>query len=131
MSEATCCPLSGHHGDVAKVHRRKVVKAAKDHTCTECHEVIPRGTKYERVEGLWDDTWSTFRTCLSCVEIRSHFACDDASGEGRWVYGEVWTQLEDNFFPDMRAGGPCMQGLSPAAKDRLFTRRMKWLEDSS
>lgn len=37
------------------------------------------------------------------------------------------SDLEENFFPDMKAGGPCMEGLSPAAKARLFDRRMKWL----
>jgi len=121
----TCCPLSSEHGDhpsVSNVHTRK---AAKDHRCTECNETIPKGTKYEHVKGLWDGSWSEFKTCLSCVEIRNHFGCEEG-----WTYLELWSQIEENFFSDMRAGGPCMEGLSPAAKDRLFTRRMKWLEDS-
>jgi len=28
-------------------------------------------------------------------------------------------------------GGDCMEGLSPAAKGRLFERRMAWLEATS
>jgi hypothetical protein len=124
MTDMACCPLGADDGDLPSVCDVRTRRAAKDHACSECGEAIPRGTQYEHVKGLWDGSWSTFRTCLSCVEIRAHFAC-----EGRWVYGELWSQLEDNFFPDMKAGGPCMEGLSPAAKNRLFERRMKWLED--
>jgi hypothetical protein len=125
MTDVVCCPLGGGHDAPASVHVTTVVKAAKDHRCTECREMIPKGSKYENAKGLWDGHWSTFKTCLSCVEIRNHFTC-----ESGWEYGSVWSQLEENFFPDMKAGGPCMAGLSPAAKDRLFTRRMQWLEDS-
>lgn len=120
-----CCPLGGGDDCPATVHTKLVVKAAKDHVCDECREAIRKGDRYECFKGMWDGSWTTYRTCLSCVEVRDHFAC----GRG-WLFGEVWTQLEENFFPDMKAGGPCMQGLSPAAKARLFTRRMKWLEDS-
>jgi hypothetical protein len=42
--------------------------------------------------------------------------------------GFTWSQLGENFFPDMKAGGPCLKGLSPAAKSMLFERRVKWLE---
>lgn len=125
MTDIVCCPLSGGHDAPATTSNVVVVKAVKDHRCTECRETIPKGSKYERVKGLWDGSWSTFKTCLSCVEIRDHFACEEG-----WEYGSVWPQLEENFFPDMKAGGPCMEGLSPAAKGRLFERRLKWLEDS-
>lgn len=120
----TCCPLSNEDGTAAAVFSKSTVKATKNHRCLECGETIPKGSKYERVKGVWDGSWSTFKTCLSCVEIREHFACETG-----WVYGEVWQQLEENFFPDMKAGGPCMEGLSPEAKERLFTRRMRWLDE--
>jgi hypothetical protein len=124
VTGAACCPLGGGDDAPPTTFGSCVVKAAKDHRCTECRETIPKGSKYERVKGLWDGSWSTFKTCLSCVEIRDHFACENG-----WLFGEVWSQIEENFFPDMKAGGPCMAGLSPGAKDRLFTLRMKWLED--
>lgn len=119
-----CCPLGGGDDAPASVLHVSVVKAAKNYACTECSETILKGTKYERVKGLWDGSWSSYKTCLSCVEIRDHFAC-----ESGWLYGEVWPQLEESFFPDMKAGGPCMEGLSPEAKNRLFERRLKWLEE--
>lgn len=121
---AECCPLSGSDGDAPRVYHVSIVTARKEHICKECREAIPRGARYERITGLWGDRWSTMRTCLSCVEIRDHFAC----GNG-WLFGRLWPDLEENFFPEMTAGGPCMTGLSPEARGRLFDRRLRWLED--
>lgn len=122
VSEIVCCPLtSSDYEDGPKVFSSTIVKAAKDYKCTECHEVIAKGVKHEYACGMWDGSWSTYRTCLSCVEIRNHFACNG------WIYEQVWSDIEENFFPDMAAGGPCMEGLSPEAKGRLFELRLKWL----
>ncbi len=121
MSDVVCCPLSANDGDGATVSHTRHRKAAKDHRCTECRETIPRGVKYELTTGCWDHSWSTYKTCLSCVEIRDHFQCNG------WLFGQLWEDLESNFYPDMKAGGPCMEGLSPEAKARLFERRMAWL----
>ena len=98
--ETTCCALSADHGDHASVFNERTVTARKDHRCSECGDVIPKGTKHEHVTGCWEGRWERFRTCLLCVEIRDHFSC----GEG-WIYGEVWSQLAESFFPDMTAGG--------------------------
>lgn len=123
MSDITCCPLS--EGDwPASVSSTTHRRAAKEHSCCECGEAIPKGAKYEHASGCWDGSWSTFKTCLSCVEIRTHFACNG------FVYEHLWEDIEENFFPDMKAGGPCMEGLSPAAKARMFERRLKWMFDS-
>jgi hypothetical protein len=118
----TCCPLSGSDGDTpsASTHVRR--KARKDHRCCECDGVITPGTVYEYVSGIWDGRPASFKTCPLCAEIRSHFACDG------YIFGALWDDLKQNFFPDMRAGGPCMEGLSPDAKARLFERRSAWWE---
>ena len=122
MTDIICCPLSGSEdAEAATFSSTTKPTARKPHECEECDEVIPVGSKYERTEGLWDGSWFTYKTCLSCVEIRDHFACDG------WLYGRLWRDLEENFFPEMKAGGPCMEGLSPEAKGRLFERRTKWL----
>lgn len=121
MSDIVCCPLESGDGESPELFSSSTVTAAKDHRCTECRETIAKGARHEVVRGMWDGSWSTFRTCLSCVEIRDHFACEG------YIYGQLWSDLEENFFPDMKAGGPCMEGLSPEAKARLFDRRMKWL----
>ena len=118
----TCCPLSSGEDGQADFYSTSVQAARKAHKCCECEEEIPAGVRYEKIAGVWEGSWSTYRTCLSCVEIRTHFAC------AGWLFGQVWEDLEQNFFEDMKAGGPCMEGLSPEAKRRLFDRRMEWYE---
>jgi len=126
---AICCPLSGGYEDGPSCSTTATPKARKAHRCYECRETIPRGMKYERVSGIWKGSPLRYKTCLSCVEIRTHFTRGpDCEG---FYYGQLWPDLEENFFPDMKAGGPCMEGLSPEAKARLFERRLKWMEDSA
>lgn len=118
----TCCPLQS--GDEpAELYEATTPTARKPHTCCECRETIPVGARYEHVKAMWDGSWGTYKTCLSCVEIRNHFGCEG------WLFEHLWFDLEENLFPDMKAGGPCMEGLSPEAKARLFERRLKWLEE--
>lgn len=45
-------------------------RARKVHRCCECYETIAAGTRYEYVAGLWDGTFSTFKTCDRCVRAR-------------------------------------------------------------
>ncbi len=119
-----CCPLDAGDEAPPAFYRSRIVTSRKAHACNECYGTIPVGVKHECVISKWDGPVITMRTCPLCVEIRDHFAC----GKG-WIFGEVWSNLEEYFFPDMKAGGPCMAGLSPAAKGRLFERRMQWLFD--
>ena len=127
IDDSPSCCIFGDVDDPIEVLSEGIVKARKEHHCIECDEVIAKGVQHESTTGKSDGLVSTYRTCLSCVEIRNHFAklC-----RGGWIYGEVWTSIEESFFPDMKAGGGCLTGLSPAAKGRLFERRLQWLEDS-
>jgi hypothetical protein len=112
-------------GDGPSCYLEQTRKARREHLCCECRETIPAGAKYEYVSGIWDGRPSVYKTCLSCAEIRKHFACG-----GGWIYGELWSQLIESFYPDMKAGGRCMEGLSPEAKGRLFESRLAWVFDS-
>jgi len=119
-----CCPLSGSDDcESPSVYDSSTPVAARARKCSECGDDIPKGAKYERIKGCWDGAWSTYSTCLSCVEIRDHFACNG------FLFGSLWSDLEENFFPEMKMGGPCMEGLSPEAKLRLVTLRMEWYFD--
>lgn len=130
-----CCPLSNEGDNYAVEFDERLHEVSLlPHRCCECGEEISVGVSHVRFDGCFldeedadpddGDTWTTHRTCASCYEIRTHFAC----GRG-YVFGQLWEDLEENFFPDMKAGGPCMEGLSPAAKTRLFERRMTWWEE--
>lgn len=115
-----CCPLQ-EVDEHCTVWNETSRTARKEHVCVECREPIKKGELHQYVSSLFDGHWSTHRTCLLCVEIGDHFSC----GRGRYTE-MLWSDLEENFFPDMSAGGPCMQGLSPAAKQKLIDARMKW-----
>jgi hypothetical protein len=120
--EMVCCPLS-EPDETASVYNVTYPVARKSHRCCECHDEISKGIKHELYKLLFDGQWSSNRTCMVCVEIRDHFNC------GGCVLGMLWEDLEENFFPDMTAGGPCMDGLSPAAKARIFEKRLAWVFD--
>lgn len=123
MSDMACCPLQTSD-ETATFYATSFPAARKEYVCEECRESIGTGSRYELYKMLFDGSWCTSRTCMSCSEIRDHFRC------GSCVIGELWSDLEENFYPDMKAGGPCMEGLSPANKARLFERRTKWLLES-
>jgi hypothetical protein len=42
----------------------------------------------------------------------------------------LWEELEINFFPGMKAGGPGLDGLSPEGKSKLFEERTRWIFES-
>jgi hypothetical protein len=131
-----CCPLTSGGDDNGPSCSQQVVRRArKPHTCCECRESIPIGAAYEHYSGIWDGSPSAYKTCLSCVEIRNHFTCkpgdesyDAYDNPGGFVFGNLWSDLRENFFDTMTAGGECMRGLSPAAMARMFERRLAWLE---
>jgi hypothetical protein len=120
MSSITCCPISANDGDGPSCSSSEIRKARKSHICYECRGTISPGERYKYESGIWDGRADSFKTCLLCIEIRDHFSC------GGWLYGQMWSDLRENFFPNMTAGGPCMDGLSPEAKQRLIDARMAW-----
>lgn len=71
--------------ELPKVFTSTTPKARVEHDCVECDVKIQPGQTYERVKGLWDDSWLTIKTCLPCVELRRKFA-----GEfGEYEYGAL------------------------------------------
>ena len=115
-----CCPLS-EADETCTLYNEATRKAKKSHKCEECQEEIKPGDLYSYSTMLFDGSWTTTKMCLSCKEIGDHFTC------GSRIVGQLWEELEEYFFPDMKAGGPCMEGLSPANKARLFDSRLVWL----
>jgi hypothetical protein len=49
-----------------------VLRRAKlAHHCDECGAPISPGQKYEYVSGLWDGSFSIWKTCAGCVDLRT------------------------------------------------------------
>ena len=82
------CDCSFEDGDPAKVENVTWRKARRVHVCCECREDIPRGVLYEHVSGLWDQHWSTFKTCKTCTRIRDHY-CPNG-GEYGGLAEQIW-----------------------------------------
>lgn len=68
-------------------NKRLVAKARTPHKCTECWGTIQPGEPYERVSGVWDGDFKTFRTCSRCVNLRD--AVDVLFPCMCWTYGNV------------------------------------------
>lgn len=43
--------------------------ARAEHTCVECHAKIAPGETYRRFEGLYEESWSTFKQCEPCADL--------------------------------------------------------------
>lgn len=139
-----CCPLSGS-GDcdtastVSAVYLQKFERAE----CCECSvEFTGHGERAifvsckcdcdaclddehdECADAACKKETEKYHTCAVCLEIRNHFDCGDG-----FTYGQLWEDIAENFFPSMVAGGHCLTGLSPSAKNDLFEAYNAWFAD--
>ena len=65
--------------------------ARTTHKCCECGDTINPGERYQRVSGVWEGEFDTFKTCFVCVKIREDFfPCG-------WYYGCIRTEFRENF----------------------------------
>lgn len=119
-----CCPLNySDDNDYWSFFSSSKICARKEHNCGECGDVIEAGQKYENAKGLYDGNFSTMKTCIPCVEVRDHFACEG------FIFGQIWEDIQNNMFPGMVAGGECLRGASVVAKQKLFHEYTEWLLD--
>ncbi|MGB3203586.1 MAG: hypothetical protein WBB28_01220 [Crinalium sp.] len=51
------------------LYNSKIVKVRKPHRCCECAVQIEKGQECEKVDGLWEGSFSTLYTCLQCKEL--------------------------------------------------------------
>lgn len=71
--------------ELPELYDERYVKARKKHTCCECKHPIFPGEEYQKVKGLWDGEFATFKTCSCCAkkrcalsdEYRKHYGYHD------------------------------------------------------
>ena len=85
MNDCTCVYVDDDY-DRPEFYDAKLVKAKKEHQCSECYRVIHPGEMYERINGKWDGDVSTFKTCPDCKSIQETFFCDHFLHGGMWEY---------------------------------------------
>lgn len=55
---------------------RSVTRVArKRHRCSECGGLITPNSRYQYSCGVWEGEWSSYKTCLNCVEAFLHVEC--------------------------------------------------------
>lgn len=59
------------YSDGPSVFREKIVKARKEHKCSECGGPINKGDEYEYTFGVWDGDAMSFHTCEKCSDLRA------------------------------------------------------------
>jgi len=52
------------------IFEEKKRTSRKEHKCCECYMKIEKGQKYFDVRGLWEGSWSNYKTCLYCEALR-------------------------------------------------------------
>ena len=85
--------------------------ARKQHKCCECHRVINPKEKYEKIAGMWDGRFDTYKTCSDCTEIRNAFFCNG------WIFEHVFEDLK--YYIEDVAGEvseSCLADLTPGAR---------------
>lgn len=118
-----CIGISDY--DTADVYHSGLVRARKQHKCCECRRAIAPGEQYERVAAIWDGSWSHYRTCAICREIRDVFTC----GEG-FTFTNLWDDMREYAFPELTTASECFRELSAVAKGRVLEewRKFRGLE---
>lgn len=118
VSDCGVCVYSGCD-DFPSFFKQKYRKAQNEYLCSECGSKINKGDQYEYVQMLQDGDWDTFRTCLTCDEIRQAFSCD-----GVMYGGMFWDSMEECFE---NLNTSCFNRLnSIEAKQELQRRWMEW-----
>jgi len=102
MSFSCDCSIDPYDYDCPDVFNERMIKARKPHKCCECGAVIQVGDRHELVEGLWDGSWSRYRTCRACKTIRNHY-CPNGSIYGG-LKGQLWECLEMDYVTGFATG---------------------------
>lgn len=116
MSDCACVSVSGDW-DPPAFYAAEMRRARKDHKCDECRRVILPGEVYERTTAKWDESISSFKTCVDCQSARDSFFCNG------YLHGSVWDDLEEHLNQVVRFGdgvaSSCIVPLTPRARDRV------------
>lgn len=68
--------FTGDYGDgTADVYNRSFVRARKEHRCfDQCGKKIQLGEQHLRIESLYEGSWSGWRICNRCYQVRARIA---------------------------------------------------------
>lgn len=93
-----CACICNYDGEIPEFCNTRYVTAKKEHICYECDETIKVGDKYEYTFGKWDGYVNEFKTCITCVKIRTDVCCDT------WVFGSLRNDIWETYGVDYVTG---------------------------
>lgn len=98
-------------GDSCDFVKVSLVKARKQHKCSECRGIIEPGTEYENVRGLWDGDFQAYKTYSDCMSLRKEFFSRG------YFLGTIWGDFRE-FVDEVGAGisENCISHLTPIAR---------------
>jgi hypothetical protein len=70
-TDGCACSVEVDQSHFPSMFRARVVRSRKPHKCGECGEPMPKGTLHELATGLFDDEFSSHRTCIVCWRMRN------------------------------------------------------------
>lgn len=73
----------------------KIRKAKKQHECCECRESIRVDERYERITGVWDGEFSTFKTCMPCARLREYLLTESDLDAEEVYFGQLHETVEE------------------------------------
>lgn len=73
--------------DEPEFYDANFVTGRKIHRCCECLRDIPAGETQEVVSGKWEGVFMTFRTCMTCVDMRNELNPEC------WAHGYLFEEV--------------------------------------
>jgi hypothetical protein len=120
MSDCDVC-LCGNSDVSIDFFFASVRKCRKPAKCAECGSPIVPGEFYQRAGGKCEGEMWTMKLCLLCEEVGHVFSCD-----GPRMYGNLWEDMRECVFPELKLSSKCFAKLSPAAKQFVLDKWKKW-----
>lgn len=112
MSDCSCIWVDDY--EHPEFHSSKMVTARKQHICSECHRIIERGERYEKVVGKWSGDLSTYKTCIDCLSVREAFFCES------WMYTMIWDYLWDHICDrEGEIESDCIVSLTSSSREKV------------
>ena len=72
--------------------------ARKPHVCCECNSTIDKGDEYQKISGLWDGYFSTYKTCAFCADVRREaLSTLDLNSDEGIPLGNLWECVGMDF----------------------------------
>lgn len=85
--------------DAPALYNSRIVRVRKPHKCVECRAVIQPGQQAEKIDALYSEGFSTFYTCLDCVELIAYLRTQKIELCCHGELGEIIYE-EDLIFSD-------------------------------